>query len=86
MVVNTENSSIFIRGEIQHFLEKFCTKDKKSISTPTHKKMMLSCFYYVDYQSQGWYVLDEPEGFHKKLDGDEHWIYGGMYQDATSYE
>lgn len=85
MVVTAEALS-FLDGEIVEFLEKFCTRDKRSITRAVHCKMMISCFYYIDYEGQGWYVLDDSEGFHRKLDGDEYWIYGELYQEATSYE
>lgn len=85
MVVKTD-STLSMRDEIQSFLEEFCTKDRMSISRTVHKTMMISCFYYVDYESQGWYVLDNSENFHRELDGDDYWIYGEMYQGATAYE
>lgn len=85
-MVVTADSLSFLQGEILDFLEKFCTRDKRSITKSVHNSMMMSCFYYIDYESQGWYVSDEPENFHRKLTGDEYWVYGEMYQDATSYE
>lgn len=85
-MVVTAKSLSFLNGEITKFLDKFCTRDRIDITRAVHTKMMLSCFYYVDDEEQGWYVFDEPETFHRKLSGDEYWIYGEMYQNATAYE
>ena len=48
---------------------------------------MMKChFYYVDYQNQGWYVLEDDRQFNRKLTDSEYWVYGELWQNATAYE
>lgn len=80
-------SVLVIRTATASFLEKFCIRDSKDISELTHKHMMLAHFYYVDkVEDQGWYVLDDPDMFHRDLTDDEYWIYGTLYENCEAFE
>lgn len=74
-----------IKDLIRKFLKEFCRPDRRDISEEEHETMMDVYFYYVDDEEQGWYVLDDPELFHRDLTQAEYWIYGELWEKAVAY-
>jgi hypothetical protein len=84
MVLDTK--VIAYRTDVQNFLTKFCVADRPEITDTVHKQMMLAHFYYIDYDSQGWYVLDDCDQFFREPTTSEWNIYAALWEGATAYE
>lgn len=77
---------IAYKTAVRNFLDAFCIPDRRGITETVHKQMMLAHFYYVDDNEQGYYILDDPDQFHRELTDSEYYVYGTMWGEAVAQE